>query len=281
MSFGNFVPTIWSPAILQNLRKGLVYGGLLNRDYEGDIRNAGDTVNITSFGIPAVRDYTKNQDISWDLLDDATRALVVDQADYFAFTVDDIDRRQALPGFVATASSDAGYAMAEETDEYVAALLKAGVDPGNYTGQHDVTVANADLYKVFVDLRTKLTKSLVPNAGRWVVVSPEITGYLLQDSRFINAQASADAGMALHEGALGRIAGFDVLESVNVPAGSSTGSFLVIAGHAMAATFADQITETEAIRLQDQFGDGIRGLHLYGAKVVRPTALASAEVLLS
>lgn len=281
MSISNFIPEVWSPAILVNLRKSLVYGGLCNRDYEGDIANFGDTVNITSFGLPATRSYTKNQDISWDLLSDATRALSIDQADYFAFTVDDVDRRQAMPGFIAQATSDAGYQLAEKVDEHVASVMVAGVDAGNDVGTKSVSVASANLYPVFVELRTKLNRSNVPGSGRWVVVSPELTEYLLQDARFINAQASADAGMALHEGAIGRIAGFDVLESNNTPETSTTSSIKLVAGHPMACTYADQITETEAIRLQDQFGDGIRGLHLYGVKVVRGTALAKAEVSLT
>lgn len=276
MAITNFNPTIWSPAILVNLRKALVYGSLLNRDYEGEIKVAGDTVNITSFGAPAVRSYTKNNDISWDILTDATRALAVDQADYFAFTVDDIDRRQSLPGFVEQATSDAGQALADEVDQYIVDLLVSGAT--NDLGNKSVTVSAATLYAVFVQMRTKLNRANVPYKGRWVVGTPEITEYLLQDARFINAQASADAGMALHAGALGKIAGFDYLESNNVPETSTTGNIKLVAGHPMAATFADQITETEALRLQDQFGDGIRGLHLYGAKVIRGTALVKANV---
>jgi len=267
MAITNFKPTIWSPAILVNLREALVYGGLMNRDYEGEIASAGDTVKITSFGRPATRSYTKNQDISWDLLSDATRSLTIDQADYFAFTVDDVDRRQALPGFVESSTSEAGFALAEDVDKYVAALM---VSQGTNAGTKTVSLASNTLYPLFTGLRTAHKRALTPDQGRWVVGSPELTAFLLQDARFINAQAAADAGMALHEGSIGRIAGFDYMESVNVPETSTTGAVKLISGHQMAGTFADQITETEAIRLQDQFGDGIRGLHLYGAKIVRP-----------
>lgn len=280
MSITNFKPTIWSPAILVNLRKQLVYGGVLNSDYEGDITSFGSAVNITSFSLPAVRSYTENTDITWDLLSDATRQLVINQSDYFAFTVDDIDRRQALPGFVQQATSDAGYQLAEKVDEYIAGLLVAGAS--NDDGGTSATVASANLYAAFVKMRTKLNRNLVPQSGRWVIVPPEVMEYLLQDARFINAQAAADAGMALHEGAIGRIAGFDVLESNNVPTTTPTsGVYVVVAGHNMAGTFADAIMETEAIRLQAQFGDGIRGLHLYGAKVVRGSCLVKAEITLA
>lgn len=278
MGIVQFVPEIWSPAILANLRNKLVYGGLANRDYEGDIANAGDTVHITSFTDPAVRSYTKNTNISWDLLTDATRALVVDQGDYFAFTVDDIDRRQALPGFVAKASLGAAYNLANEVDAYLSGLLVAASDgTAQDLGARTADISDNSAYAIFVDMRTKLNRNKVPMDGRWVVVPPELYAALLQDHRFISAQESADNGQALREGQVGRIAGFDVYESNTVPT-PTAGVYHVIAGSPISVTFADQITETEAIRLQDQFGDGIRGLHLYGAKVVYPTALVLASV---
>jgi len=279
MAIVQFVPEIWSPAILANLRNSLVYGALCNRDYEGDIANAGDTVHITSFTDPAVRSYTKNNDISWDLLTDATRALVIDQADYFAFTVDDIDRRQALPGFVQKASQGAAYNLANEVDGYVSsAMVTATNNPagGNDLGAQTWDISDNTAYGNIVKFRTKLNKNNVPMQGRWIVVPPEGTEALLNDVRFTSYQNSGTTA-ALREGQVGRIAGFDVYESNTVPQ-PTTGIFHVIAGHPIAVTFADQITETEAVRLQDQFGDGLRGLHLYGAKVVYPAALVLASV---
>ena len=130
MAITNFQPEIWSSLILANLRSALVYGqaGIINRDYEGEIAQAGDTVHITSFTDPAVRNYTKNTDISWDLLTDATRALNIDQADYFAFTVDDVDRRQSLPGFVSKASTGAAYNLAKDTDAYISSIMYASAN---------------------------------------------------------------------------------------------------------------------------------------------------------
>lgn len=292
MSIANFIPELWSPSILVNLRKTLVYGNMLNRDYEGLIENVGDTVHITSFGFPATRSYIKNQDISYDLLDDATRALVIDQADYFAFTVDDVDRRQALPGFVEQATSDAGYKLADDVDRYVAGLLEdQAASAGSLV---TITTTPGDAYdKVVVPLRTALRKANVPSSGRWIVVPPELYAQFLMDDRFVKALDSANpatlrtgivggddgdgdgvgAGTA---GWVGAIAGFDVFESNNVPQ-ETAGVFSILAGHSMCGTFADQILETEAIRLQSQFGDGIRGLHTYGAKITRGKDSASAS----
>lgn len=282
MAITFFQPEIWSANILVGLRNLLVYGqpGIINRDYEGDLAQAGDTVHIVSFNDPAVRNYTKNTDITWDLLTDIDRTLVVDQGDYFAFTVDDIDKRQALPGFIASAAQGAAYNLADAADSYLSGIMSAGVDAGNDLGA--VAVNSPDsAYGLLIDLRTALTKAAVPSVGRWVVVPPELYAYLLQDNRFIDASASGSTE-ALRNGVVGRAAGFDVLESNTVP--SVPGPpvvHTVLAGHGIATTFAEQIVQTEAIRLQDQFGDGVRGLHLYGGKVTRPTALASADATIS
>jgi len=278
MAISNFVPELWSPNILANLRDQAVYVDRCNRNYEGAIANAGDTVHITSFTDPAVRDYTKNTDITYDLLTDADRALLIDQADYFAFTVDDVDRRQAQAGFVESASRGAGANLALEADEYVAGIMYAAVNQtANDIGLVAVDISDNNAYgSLFVALRTILTRDKVPFSDRWIVIPPEVSAAILQDARFVNASASGTTA-TLREGFLGRIAGFDVYES-NVTHVATAGTYHVIAGHPNAVTYADAISETEALRLEAQFGDAIRGLHLYGAKVVDATQLALASV---
>jgi len=284
MAITKFQPEVWGAGILTNLRNELVYAGgnISNRDYEGDIAQAGDTVHIVSFADPAVRTYTKGGPITWDVLTDAELLLTIDQSDYFAFTVDDIDKRQSLPGFVQKATQGAAYNLVGKVDTYVSGLLLTAVNgSSNDIGPVSVTVSAADAYsKIFVAGRTKLNKANVPMDGRWAVVPPELSGYLLQDARFIaNAQDNSSGG-DLGAGHIGRIAGFQIFESNAVPVSGS--AFHVIMGHSMALTFADAINEVEALRLQTEgFLDGIRGLHLYGAKVVRPTALALATVTLA
>ena len=283
MAIANFIPEVWSAAILKSLRDRLSYAqaGVINRNYEGEIARAGDTVHITNFVDPEVRSYTKYGPITWDQLTDATQALVVDQADYFAFKVDDIDKRQALPGFVEEATTGAAYNLATEADEYVAGLMVAGAHADNQLG--DVTVTGPDdAYGLLVDLRARLVRSNTPDEGRFVIVPPELYGVLLLDDRFIRADASGTTA-GLRNGQVGRAAGFNVIESNRVPSTDVEGppadtTFTVIAGHSMATTFAEQIAQTEAVRLHDAFADGVRGLHLYGAKVIRPTLLATAEV---
>lgn len=275
MAITNFIPEIWSSALLKALRDRLTYAqaGVVNRNYEGDIARAGDTVHITNFVDPTISSYTKNGTITWDLLTDATQALVVDQADYFAFKVDDIDKRQALGGFVAEATTGAAHNLAAEADDYVAGLMVAGA--ANDLGAKTVGAADGDAYDLLVDLRTELVKSNTPDAGRFAVVPPEMYAVLLKDDRFIRADAAGTTG-GLRNGVVGRAAGFDIVESNRVP--EDTGVYDIVAGHSMATTYAEQIASTEAMRLENSFADGVRGLHLYGAKVIRPTLLATAQV---
>lgn len=281
----NFIPELWSSEILVPLRNGLVYASadVSNRDYEGFIRSRGDTVHILSIDDVTIRSYTAHGTISWEVLSDDDRTLVIDQADYFAFKVDDIEKAQAIPGFIEAAAETAARGLAEEVDTYVSGLMVDAVDQtGNDLGLIAVDISDNTAYtSLLLALRAELNANGVPAAGRWVVVPTAVYGALLSDNRFIDAAAGGSTA-PLREGFVGRAAGFDIYESQTVPQ-PTAGTYHVLAGHKMATTFADQIPFTggdrvESIRLENQFGDGVRGLHLYGAKVVRPEALALASV---
>lgn len=276
MAITNFKPEIWSRAILLTLRNKLVYGSLCNRDYEGDIAAAGDTVHILNLADPTISDYAAYGTLTWEQLSDNERALIIDQGKSFSFMVDDIDRKQALPGFIATASTYAAYGLASAMDSFLSGKMKTDVDAGNKLGATAVSSADT-AYKLLLNLRAKLSKAGVPEDGRWVVLPTDVYSYLLQDDRFVRSDAAP--GQTVRTGQVGRALGMDVFESQTVPV--AAGVFTVLAGHGIAVTLAEQIVETEALRLQDSFADGIRGLHVYGAKTVRPTALASADVTVS
>lgn len=284
MSIRRFKPEIWSATLLVNWRKDLVYGGpgMINRDYEGDIAGAGDTVRITSVGDPTVNDYVPNlTSVEPEELTDAQRTMVIDQQKYFAFKVDDVDKRQAAGDVMSEAMSRAAYKLADQVDQYIAGMY-TGVVTANTLGTTgapiDTHTVVTDAYdKVLVPLRTKLTKANVPKQGRWTVVPPEMYASLLLDPRFIKAnEAGTDQG--LREAYVGRAAGFAIYESNNTP--NPTGNVQVVtAGTSAAVTFAEQISETEAFRPEKGFGDAIKGLGVYGAKLVRPDGLAIAYTL--
>jgi N4-gp56 family major capsid protein len=283
MAITRFRPEIWSAALLVALQKQLVYAGpgIVNRDYEGEISQAGDTVRITSISDPTIGTYSPNVTaVTPEELTDAQRTLVVDQAKYFSFFVDDVDARQAKGNVMPTAMERAAYKLADVIDQYVASLY-TGVAAANTVGSVgspiDTFTTVTDAYdKILVPLRTALAKANVPKAGRFVVVSPELVGSLLKDARFIKVN-EAGTSEGLRNGIVGRAAGFDILESNNTPVPSGD-TQVIIAGTSSAISFADQINKTEAYRPEAKFADAVKGLALYGAKLVRPDNLAIAFI---
>lgn len=276
MAIVNFKPTVWSAELHVALEKALVYGGpgVVNRNYEGEIRNAGDKVNITSLTDPTIGTYTAHTDITIEDVDDTTQQLAVDQSKYFAFEVDDIEKRQALGGVLTEQARKAAYKLADTADIFLGALMGAATTPGA-----EVTVSSANAYDILVDLSVKLATANVPSEGRWAVITPAFHGYLLKDSRFVAAGDEIGAGVRAN-GVVGRAAGMSLRVSNNAPAGPGVGAGkLVIAGYGGATTFAEQINQVEAFRMEKRFADAIKGLHLYGAKVTRATGLASADVI--
>jgi N4-gp56 family major capsid protein len=275
MSIQRFKPEIWSARLLVALRKTLIYAGpqIVNRDYEGEIAAAGDTVRITSIGRPTISNYVPGStSINPEQLTDAQRTLVVDQSKYFAFEVDDVDARQAKGNVLPQAADESAYGLADVIDQYVASFY-TGVSTANQLGT--VAVTTGDLaYNTLVDLSVKLDEANVPTEGRYVVVPPWYHGLLRKNTNFINAEKSADGGTALRNGQIGEAAGFAVLKSNNVPLVTGD-DYAVTAGTNAAISFAEQINKTEAYRPQDSFSDAIKGLTLYGAKLVRPDNLAT------
>jgi N4-gp56 family major capsid protein len=278
MAITRFRPEIWSARLLVSLKKSLVYGGIVNRDYEGDISQAGDTVRITSISRPTIGTYVPNSTvITPEELTDAQRTLLIDQSKYFAFKVDDVDARQAKGNVIPEAMSEAAYGLRDVADRHVASLY-TGVASANDLGTRVVvaspTSGQFSAYQTLVDLKTKLGEADVPDEGRWVVVPEWFHSLLLLDSRFIDASASGSTE-PLRNGFVGRAAGFDIHKSNNTPNPTADHN-VVMAGHRMAISYAEQINKTEAYRPESSFSDAVKGLHLYGAKLVRPTAVAVA-----
>lgn len=282
MAVSNFIPTIWSARILQNLQKALVYGNLVNRDYQGEIANQGDTVKIGGIGAVTVGDYTKNSTtITWQVLADASQTLTIDQAKYFAFKVDDVDQAQTNPKLMDEAMREAAYAIGDAIDGFVAALHsqvssanKIGADGGS-AKTIGYGSGELDAYKYLVSMGEVLTENNVPQTGRWVVVPPWYGTMLRINSGFTAAAASPAGQAVIAQGGIGKVGGFDVYESNNVTndAGSPL-TYRIMAGVRETISLAVQKTLTpEALRLQDVFADGVKGLVLYGGRVVRPSAL--------
>lgn len=282
MSINNFKPEIWSAQLLDALENALVYAQpqLVNSDYEGEISSQGQSVHITTIGDPTIFDYDKNSNINYEEVETAGTDLLIDQAKAFAFRLDDVDKAQALLNPMVKMAQNAAYGLRDKADSFVANLY-TGVASGNVLGSTGAPINTfttpTDAYsKVLVPLRTKLNRSNVPKEGRYVVASPEFIGSMLNDDRFVKVDASGSSE-GLRNGMVGRAAGFDVLESNNTP-NPSGDTQVVQAGYPGAITYAEQILETEALRLQNTIADAIRGLHVYGAKLLRPTGIAVAFI---
>ena len=269
-----FIPEVWSAQILTSLKKNLVYAqeGVVNRDYEGDITGQGDTVRIRSIGRPTIATYVKGStSITPEQLTDAQRALYIDQAKYFAFEVDDIDAAQSTGGELDEGLTEAAYGLRDVADQYVASLY-TGAQSANQLGTVSVTTA-ALAYTQLRKLSVKLDEANVPQEGRYVVVPPWYYGLLLEDDKFVRVDASGTAA-GLRNGVVGQALGFDVMKSNNAPLVTGD-DYAVIAGHRSAISYAEQIVKVETYRPEDSFSDAIKGLHVYGAKLVRPDAIAT------
>jgi N4-gp56 family major capsid protein len=266
-----FKPEVWAAEALTALRKKLVYASpqIVNHDYEGEIKKVGDTVHIKMLGDVTVRTYNSGDTITYEDLADAEMTIKVDQSKMFAFKVDDIDKAQAgdeMPKRMA----NAGYSMALDADTFVAQLYTQ-VQSANVIGTTAITTGDA-AYNSLVDLKVKLDEANVEDNGRYVVVPSWYHGLLLKNANFINAEKSGSTAPLLN-GQVGQAAGFAVLQSNTVPI--ITGDdYAVTAGINGAISFVDQVAEVEPLRLQTTFASAVRGLHLYGAKVLRPDAMA-------
>lgn len=283
MAVTNFVPDLWSARLLVALRKSTVAASLCNRDYEGEIRRMGDSVKITGVARPTIGNYTAHTDITVEDIDDNSRSLIIDQAKYFAFELDDIEKAQSVNGgaVLNQATDEAAFGLRDTADQFLFTTIAAGVSaaaPDNSIAEATIATATA-AYDRLVDMKVLLDNSSTPQEGRWAVVTPAFHGWLLKDSRFISA--GDDAGAAVRaNGRVGSAAGLNIYVSNNLPDGPGAGlGKNLLAGYNGATTFAEQIVSVEGARMEKRFADMVKGLHVYGAKVTRPEALVSADTI--
>ena len=276
MALTNSQVTVFAAELQSSLKKAMVFAGptAVNRKYEGEIRNTGDTVRIRSISRPTISTYVKNVSvITPETLTDAERSLLIDQANSFAFEIDDVDMAQVQNGggLMSEAAVEAAYGLADVADLYVAGLY-TGADAGNKIGTTAITTA-ALAVTGLVNLKVKLDNANVPLQGRYAIVPPWYHGLLLQSTAFISV-ADSGTSEALRNGVVGRAFGFDIMLSNNVTLVVGD-DYLVSAGYTGAITFASQINKVEVYRPESAFSDALKGLNLFGAKLVRPSGIAT------
>ena len=301
MAVDAFVPTLWSKKWQDILDPNLVYGNCCNRDYEGEIKNMGDTVRVNTIGPVTISTYVANTiNLTPEQIQGAGQPMTIDQANYFYFALDDVNKAQINVNVMEQAIRRASFGMRDVIDEYQAALMAAGVHEDNVLETSGTTSSsatnpiivgegNVNCYELLVDISTRLNKANVPGSDRWVVVNPDFVGELLKDSRFSNF-ATAGSFEIIKSGSsagpengnltsmLKTLTGFSMYVSNQVPVTGSV--YTILAGYKGATSFAQQIAEgsPEAFRLQTGFADAVRGLQLYGGKVFEPAGLAAAYV---
>jgi len=293
-----FMPSVFSKKVLNFFRKASVAEAITNTDYAGEISAFGDSVKIIKEPVITVYQYERGADVTQTKLTDQETTLVVDTANAFKFIVDDIETAMSHVNFKEVASSSAAYSLRDAYDEGIIATLFAGVSassPNHILGSDNATdlaagtfdgTGNLDIgfgsnehdpIDVLSHMARLLDEQNVPEEGRWFLADPAFYEVLVQSSsKLLSVDYNAGQG-SIRNGLVstGKLRGFDMYKTNNIAAATNAAG-KVIAGHMSAAATAQAITSTEVIRDPDSFGDIVRGLHVYGSKVLRPEALVSA-----
>ena len=292
-----FLPSVYSKKVLNFFRKASVVEAITNTDYAGEISAYGDSVKIIKEPVISVSNYTRNADTTETLLTDQEISLVVDSAKAFKFIVDDIESNMSHVNFKEIASSSAAYALKDAYDAAVLATMFAGCSaatPNHILGADNATALGAGVFDGTgsvdlgqtgetdpLDLMARMARLLdeqnVPEEGRWFVAGPDFYEQLGQSgSKLLSVDFNAGQG-SIRNGLVssGKLRGFDMYKSNNIAA-TSNATGKVMAGHMSSTATANTILSTEVLRDPTSFGDIVRGLHVYGAKVLRDEALVSA-----
>lgn len=261
MAITSFIPEVWNAQLLTDFREQAIAAALTNREYEGNA-SAGNVVKINSATAIAIDDYAAaGRTTSADAVSTTSVDLLIDQEKSFDFYIDDIDRAQAA-GSMDVFTRSAGEGLAEDADKFVLSTAVTGAGTTLTTNITDGTLA----FNAIRDLRKALNKNKVPQAQRVLIVNAEFEGHLLaSDAKLTNVDMSGSPE-GLRSASLGRLLGFDIFVSENLPV---TDQPQALAFYRPSLAYVSQVEKTEALRANDKFADRLRGLHVYGAKVLR------------
>lgn len=282
---GLFKPEIMSKELLRNLDNNSVWLDCVNRNWQGEIKNQGDTVKINQPGDITVKTYVKGTPMTYESPDGKQDQLVIDQQKYFAFDIEDIDEVQANVALVGQYFDRARTAISLEKDTYIATKAWAGIDSDNILTAPSGGLSKDNAYDIFVQLRAALRWSnAIKNNGRgydgkqpYAIVDPAVMGVLLSTEQAIHATSAGDE--TIRRGSVLRFAGFDIKESTNLDRTDT--DHTIIVGTTEAITFADQISKTRTLEDKDDFVAHCAGLYLYGAAVLQGKALAGLQTTLA
>jgi hypothetical protein len=293
---GTFIPEIWSGKVIEKFYDATVLGAIANTDYEGEVRNQGDTVKIRTKPTIAISTYEAEQGLTIERPSSNVVDLLVDQGRYFATVLDDVMEVQADLDQMSMWAEDSSEQMKINIDTYVLANILAGISAdnvgataGRISGNIPLGAAAAPLTVVarnpgageveVIDLIVRygqvLDEQNIPESGRWLIL-PSWACALIKRSELRDASLTGDGQTMLRNGRLGMIDRFEVYMSNLLPV--STGEYTVFAGHTHGLTFASQLSRIETIRAESTFGTILRGLQVFGHKVIDGTALVGSVI---
>jgi hypothetical protein len=285
---GSYIPIIWSGKTLVKFYTATVFGAICNTDYEGEIKSRGDTVRIRTVPDMVIRDYVIDQNLVYDRPTPGYVDLLIDKGKYYALSINEVERLQADIPYVEKWTDDAGQQLAITIDSSILAAVYAyaatynkGLTAGYRSGSVNIgttgtplQVDKTNILDTIVDCGTCLDEYDVPFTKRWMVLSAIFCG-MIKKSDLKDASLAGDGTSIMRNGRLGMIDRYEIFAS-NQIATSTDGVNTVhncIFGHPSAITFASQLTKTETLKNPNDFGDLMRGLQVYGWKVIKEPAL--------
>src|SRR6478609_744424 len=300
-----FIPQLWSGKLNVKFYATTVFGEIANTAYEGEIKGMGDSIIINNIPTIAISDYTVGQNLNYQVPVPNTVELPIDRAKYFGVNVSDVLEYQAKPNLMSMFTDDATKQMAIAIDRLVlleeyntgaaankgnnAGVISGTIVLGSDTVPVDLSTSPTKVLDVILGLASVLDEQNVPDTDRWLIIDPA-TRLRLMQSPLQQAYLTGDDKSILRNGKLGVIDRFTIYLSNQLPkapAGfnpdgtpnpTAVKRRVLIAGHTSALTFASQITKTESLQNPNDFGQLVRGLNVFGKKLIKPEAWAIALV---
>lgn len=305
---GTFIPEIWSGKLIEKFYASTVLAAISNTDYEGEIKNQGDKVHIRTKPTITIRDYLSGGDLTLDRPSSNIVDLLIDKGKYFAEILDDVMEIQSDVNLMGLWSDDAAQQMKITVDSDVllgllgqADARNRGLTAGAISGNINLGVTgtpvplisataatpvptDVTILQLILRMGLALDELNIPEQGRWLLM-PAWASAMIKGSELRQAYLTGDSVSPLRNGRLGMVDRFTIYVSNLLPKGVITGppalasgETVMYAGHAHGLTFASQMSKVETMRSEKTFGTILRGLQVYGYKVIDPTAIVQAVV---
>ena len=271
MALGDLKPDIVSGQLLARLNDNSVFAQVANTDYQGEIRSFGQSVKIVQPGPVTIRSYTPGTtaELTVEQVDVAGQTLHINQADYYAFEVEDADNAQARAQVLSQQIVQAAWGLRDTVDAYIAGLYGDAAVAVGGTSATGVDITSTNVIKYLMEAFSKLSETNTPKQGRWAVMPP----WLINKAVMAGIVQKTDNNAMFENGMIGKAFGFDLYESNNVTGLSGTNRFPVLFGYRGSIAMATQVLTSEIVRPSKQFVTLAKGLLVFGAKVTRPNNL--------